>query len=114
MIVLVPGTVGHLLNSWSARYVPVSRLSQLTLGIPVVAVAMAAVLVGESITLGQVLGIAFTLLSLGVLLRGHAATAPASGAGGERPPPSQQEVAELPDVAAVRDAVVPAQERVHP
>jgi hypothetical protein len=35
---LVPGAVGHLLNSWSARWLAVSRLSQLTLAVPVVAV----------------------------------------------------------------------------
>jgi drug/metabolite transporter (DMT)-like permease len=108
MIVLVPGALGHLLNSWSARYVPVSRLSQLTLGIPVVAVVMAAVLVGETVTVGQVLGIAFTLAALGILLRGKAAAA-------ARPSPaSQQEIAELPRIAAVRDAIVPAEEGVHP
>jgi drug/metabolite transporter (DMT)-like permease len=100
MIVLVPGALGHLLNSWSARWLPVSRLSQLTLAVPVVAVAGAVVLVGETVTLGQVLGIAFTLAALGVLLRGRTT--------------SHQEIAELPGVAAVGGPVVPADEGVHP
>jgi drug/metabolite transporter (DMT)-like permease len=107
LIVLVPGAVGHLLNSWSARYLPVSRLSQLTLAVPVVAVVGAAVLVHEHVTAGQVLGIGFTLASLGLLLRGHVPPAPA-------PAPSHEEIAELPGVAALGDPVVPADEGVHP
>jgi hypothetical protein len=108
MIVVVPGALGHLLNSWSARWLPVSRLSQLTLAVPVVAVAGAAVLVGETVTLGQVLGIAFTLAALGVLLRGHLSRpAPVVA-------PSDEEIAELPGVAAVGGPVVPTDEGVHP
>jgi drug/metabolite transporter (DMT)-like permease len=101
MIVVVPGAAGHLLNSWSAHYLPVSLLSQLTLGIPVVAVAGAAVLVGETVTSGQVLGIAFTLLMLGLLLRRHL-------------PASDEEIAELPGIAAVEHGVVPADKGIHP
>ncbi len=119
MIVLVPGAIGHLLISWAARWLPVSRSSQLTLAVPVVAVVAAAVLVGERVTLGQVLGIAFTLAALAALLRGHLPATAGAGAGPaaaarRRPTGSTEEVPELPGVATVGDAVVPADEGVHP
>jgi drug/metabolite transporter (DMT)-like permease len=114
MIVLVPGAIGHLLISWSARWLPVSRSSQLTLAVPVVAVVAAAVLVGEHVTVGQVLGIGFTLASLALLLGAHAPGAEADVAAEPPATASHQEVAELPGITPVRDAVVPADERVHP
>jgi drug/metabolite transporter (DMT)-like permease len=110
-IVLVPGALGHLLTAWAARDLPVSLLSQLTLGIPVVAVAGAAVLVGETVTLGQVVAIAFALVMLGLLLRNRV---PGPGARVSQPPVSDQEIAELPGITAVEAGVVPAEERVHP
>jgi drug/metabolite transporter (DMT)-like permease len=143
-IVLVPGALGHLLTAWAAHELPVSLLSQLTLGIPVIAVAGAAVLVGETVTAGQVVAIAFALVMLGLLLRSRvprpgapatrsaaasaavaaaasasvsAAAGSASGAAASAGPTafgSEQEVAELPGIAAVEPGVVPAEERVHP
>jgi hypothetical protein len=69
--------------------------------------------VHEHVTAGQVLGIGFTLASLGLFLRGHVAPAPAPAAAPARPP-SDEEVAELPGIAAFGDPVVPADEGVHP
>ncbi len=68
-IVLLPGAAGHLLNTWAVHYLPVSRQSQLSLGIPVVALAAAAMLVGERVNARQLLGVAVTMAALALLIR---------------------------------------------
>ncbi len=71
LFVLVPGAVGHLLMSWSHRYVDVSTSSLIVVAQPVVSAVAAAVVLGESLGTLQLLGGATVLVAIGVLIRGH-------------------------------------------
>lgn len=68
VMVCVPGG-GHLLMNWAHRYCSISLASTLTLGIPVVGVAGAALVLGEPVTAVQLGGIALALVALGLILR---------------------------------------------
>ncbi|HEX3539856.1 MAG TPA: DMT family transporter [Acidimicrobiales bacterium] len=67
VMVCIPGG-GHLLMNWAHRYCSISLASTLTLGIPVVGVAGAAVVLGEPVTAVQLGGIALALVALGLIL----------------------------------------------
>lgn len=69
VIVLGPGT-GHLLMNWAHAHTPVVVTSLVTLGVPVVAAALAALLLNEPVTGFQLAAMAVVLVSLGCVLRG--------------------------------------------
>jgi drug/metabolite transporter (DMT)-like permease len=68
VMVLVPGG-GHLLANWAHRYAPITLMSMVTLGIPVVATIGAALLLGEPVTLVESVGIALVVIAIGMVLR---------------------------------------------
>ncbi len=67
VIAVVNGALGHFLMNWSHQHVPLVGISLLTLGIPVVSAAMAAVVLDEPLVALQVLGMAVVLAALGVV-----------------------------------------------
>lgn len=68
-MVAIPGT-GHLLLNWAHSRVPLNLVSQLTLFSPVVAVAVAALLLdGETVNSAQLVGMAAVLGALALLMR---------------------------------------------
>lgn len=68
-MVATPGT-GHLLINWAHARVPITMVSLLTLFSPVVAVAVAALLLdGESVNVVQIAGMAVVLIALAMLVR---------------------------------------------
>ncbi len=69
LFVLVPGAGGHILMSWAQRYVDVSVTSLLTVGMPVVAAVAALALLGEPLTVPQVLGGLVVLVAITAILR---------------------------------------------
>jgi drug/metabolite transporter (DMT)-like permease len=69
--VLVPGAVGHLLMSWSHRYVDVSVSSLIVVAQPVVSTLAAAVLLSETLGALQLLGGAVVLMAIVPVIRGH-------------------------------------------
>jgi len=69
LFVLVPGASGHILMSWAQRYVDVSVTSLLTVGMPVVAAVAALALLGEPLTVPQVLGGLVVLVAITAILR---------------------------------------------
>ena len=75
LLILVPGSSGHGLMTWAHAHVDVSVSSVLTLGEPILATILAAMFLGESVTLLQVAGIAVVIVSLAMLaLRAPALT----------------------------------------
>lgn len=71
-MVAIPGT-GHVLLNWAHSRVPLTLVSQLTLVSPVVAVAVAAVVLdGETVNATQVFGMAMVLGALASLVRPRA------------------------------------------
>ena len=66
-VVVVPGG-GHLLMNWAHAYAPLSLTSRLTLGIPVVSTAVAAVVLDESVAALQIVGMAVVVASLTAVL----------------------------------------------
>jgi drug/metabolite transporter (DMT)-like permease len=67
VIALVNGALGHFLMNWSHQHVPLVAISLLTLGIPVVSAATAAVFIDEPLVALQVLGMAVVVGALGVV-----------------------------------------------
>jgi drug/metabolite transporter (DMT)-like permease len=67
VIAVVNGALGHFLMNWSHQHVPLVGISLLTLGIPVVSAAMAAIVLDEPLVALQVLGMAVVLGALGVV-----------------------------------------------
>lgn len=67
LIALVPGS-GHLLVNWAHRSVGIHVSSMLTLGVPMVSIAGAAALLGEPLTSVQVVGVAITVVAVGLVL----------------------------------------------
>ena len=67
LIALLPGS-GHLLVNWAHRSVGIMITSMLTLGIPVVSIAGAAVLLGEPLASVQIVGVVMTVVSVGLVL----------------------------------------------
>jgi drug/metabolite transporter (DMT)-like permease len=62
------GGIGHFLINWAHGHAPLVLTSMLTLLIPVVAMAGAALFLGEEIVLAQVVGAVVVLGALGVLV----------------------------------------------
>lgn len=69
VFVLVPGAGGHALMGWAQRYVDVSVTSLVVVGMPVVAAVAALVVLGEPLTVPQVLGGLLVLVSISAILR---------------------------------------------
>ena len=55
-IAVFPGTLGHVLMNWAHAHVSAFSISMLLLGVPVVAAAAAALVLGEQITALQIVG----------------------------------------------------------
>jgi drug/metabolite transporter (DMT)-like permease len=68
LIAVVSGGMGHWLMNWAHGHIPLAMASLLTLTIPVAAVATGAVLLDETITVQQLVGMAVVLLALGVVI----------------------------------------------
>ena len=71
MFVLVPGAIGHLLMSWSHRYVDVSLSSLIVVAQPVVSALAAAVVLHEGLDGLQLLGGAVVLAGIAAVVHGH-------------------------------------------
>ena len=67
VIALVNGALGHFLMNWSHQHVPLVAISLLTLGIPVVSAATAAIFIDEPLVALQVLGMAVVVGALGIV-----------------------------------------------
>lgn len=67
-IAVVSGGLGHWLMNWAHGHIPLAMASLLTLAIPVAAVATAVVVLGESVGLQAVLGMAIVLGALAVVI----------------------------------------------
>jgi drug/metabolite transporter (DMT)-like permease len=67
-ITIVLGGAGHFIMNWAHAYTPLMLASLLTLASPVVSVAAAAVILGEPVLLGHVVGIAIVVASLGIVV----------------------------------------------
>jgi len=64
-LALVPGTLGHFLSNWAHRHSSAFVMSVMLLGVPVIASLLAAVVLGEALTLLQIVGGATVLLAVG-------------------------------------------------
>ena len=62
-LILFP-TTGHLLINWSHRYVPLTMVSLLLLGVPVASVAAALIFLDDSVVALQIMGAAIVLAAL--------------------------------------------------
>jgi len=67
LLVLIPGG-GHLLMNWAHESTPIIMTSTLTLGLPVVATALAVPIFGEPVTWFQSLSMAVVIGSLALLV----------------------------------------------
>jgi drug/metabolite transporter (DMT)-like permease len=67
VMVLVPGG-GHLLMNWAHHHAPITLMSMVTLGIPVVATAGAALLLGEPVTLVEAIGMSIAVLAIAMII----------------------------------------------
>ncbi|MGH9084539.1 MAG: DMT family transporter [Acidimicrobiales bacterium] len=76
-ITLVNGLLGHFLMSWAHGHVTLLAVSLLTLGIPVVSAAAAALWLDEPLTAPQVAGMAVVLAALSIVSWLSARRAPA-------------------------------------
>lgn len=77
-MVAIPGT-GHLAMNWAHPRVPLTLVSQMTLVSPVIAVAVAAlVLEGETVNTVQIGGMAIVLTALALLARPRSSTSASS------------------------------------
>jgi drug/metabolite transporter (DMT)-like permease len=75
LLALGSGGFGHLLINWAHDHIDLSVMSLLTLAVPIVAVASAAIFLDESIVLMQVIGMAIVVVALGVVVRRTATAA---------------------------------------
>jgi len=83
LIALVSGGLGHWLMNWAHGHIPLATASLLTLVIPVAAVATSALVLDETITVQQVVGIAVVVGALAmVIVRSPVSAAEAAGADG--------------------------------
>jgi drug/metabolite transporter (DMT)-like permease len=78
VLALVAGVGGHFLMGYSLPHLPLWVSSTMTLSIPVISTAAAAVFLGEEVAPLQVLGMVVVLLTLGMAIR--VATPPTPGA----------------------------------
>jgi drug/metabolite transporter (DMT)-like permease len=67
LLAIGSGGVGHLLLNWAHGHVELAVMSLLTLAVPVVAVASAAVFLDEPLRLVQAIGMVVVLAALGVV-----------------------------------------------
>jgi drug/metabolite transporter (DMT)-like permease len=63
-IAVFPGTLGHVLTNWAHAHASAFVISTLFLGVPVVAAAAAALVLGEPVTVPQVVGAALVLVAI--------------------------------------------------
>lgn len=68
-IALLPGTLGHLLVTWAHPRIHVAASSAVTLGVPIVATAGAAIFVGESFGPVQAVAALAALAATGLAMR---------------------------------------------
>ncbi|MDP1819710.1 MAG: DMT family transporter [Acidimicrobiales bacterium] len=66
-IAVINGALGHFLMNWSHAHIPLVAMSLLTLGIPVVSAASAALFIDEPLVAIQVVGMAVVVGALGVV-----------------------------------------------
>ncbi len=76
VLAVVNGAIGHFLINWSHAHVPLVIVSLLTLAIPVVSAATAAIFIDEPLTVLQVGGLAVVVGALAVVVVGTARGAP--------------------------------------
>jgi drug/metabolite transporter (DMT)-like permease len=77
-MVAIPGS-GHVFINWAHPRVPLGLISQMTLLSPVVAIALAAVLLtGESVNAAQITGMLIVLGALALLVRPSPTSTPAA------------------------------------
>jgi drug/metabolite transporter (DMT)-like permease len=69
-IAVLPGTLGHVLMNWAHAYVSAFAISMMLLGVPVVGAFAAAAVLGEPITLLQVVGGALVLIAIANVVLG--------------------------------------------
>ena len=71
LMVAGPGLGGHLLMAWAHKYVDVSASSVIVVAQPLVATAVAAVMVDEPITFVQAAGAVIVVTSIAAVVRGN-------------------------------------------
>src|SRR6185503_5203728 len=64
-----PGTLGHVLMNWAHAYASAFAISMLLLGVPVVAAAAAALVLGEAVTATQIVGGVLVLIAIANVVR---------------------------------------------
>jgi drug/metabolite transporter (DMT)-like permease len=69
LLAVVAGIGGHFLMSWSIPHVPLWASSTMSLSIPVISTATAAVVLDESVTAVQAVGMAVVLVALAFAVR---------------------------------------------
>jgi drug/metabolite transporter (DMT)-like permease len=74
MIVVIPGS-GHILINWAHGHTTLVMTSLITLAMPVIAAASAAVFLDQSVSAGQVVGIGLVLVALATVIIWDARTA---------------------------------------
>jgi drug/metabolite transporter (DMT)-like permease len=62
---VIPGTIGHYLITWSARYLDATVSSLITLAGPVLSTALAFAFLGQNVAVAQMIGGVVVLLGLG-------------------------------------------------
>lgn len=85
VIAMVNGALGHFLMNWAHAHVPLVVTSILTLAVPVVATAMAAIVLDEEVEAIQVGGMAIVVGALSVVAIGGARRRPELVADEETP-----------------------------
>ncbi len=70
-LILGPGALGHGAMTWATRFLDVNLTSLMTLAGPVVSTVGAAIFFHQGLALGQMLGAALVLVSIGFVLVGH-------------------------------------------
>jgi drug/metabolite transporter (DMT)-like permease len=68
LLAVASGGMGHFLMNWAHPHVPLSHISLLTLGVPVVSTVAATVILDEPLLPAQVLGMAVVILALAVVV----------------------------------------------
>ncbi len=68
-IALVPGTIGHFLSNWAHQHATAFVTSVMLLGVPVIASALAAVILDEPLNLWQMIGGTTVLIAVGNIVR---------------------------------------------
>ncbi len=85
LVVFLPGS-GHLLINWAHNYTTITLSSLLTLLMPVVSTALAALWLDEQVTTIQVVGIGVVLVALAIVIAGDARAASIDAASAEEGP----------------------------